>query len=47
MKFIRYLTSAPLLVGGVMLVLYAVLALTFNDRCGATYVTLASSTASG
>jgi hypothetical protein len=41
-KFIRYLASASLFVAGVMFVLYAVLALAFNERGGATYVTLAS-----
>ena len=41
-KFIRYLASASLFVAGAMFVLYAVFALAFNDRGGATYVTLVS-----
>ena len=41
-KFIRYLASASLFVAGAIFVLYAVLALAFNDRGGATYVTLVS-----
>jgi hypothetical protein len=40
-KFIRFLASAPLFVAGGMLALYGVLALTFNERGGSTYVTLA------
>jgi hypothetical protein len=39
-KLVRFLASAPLLVVGVVLALYGVLALTFNERGGSTYVTL-------
>ena len=41
MKSIRFLVSASLFVVGVIVVLYGVLALTFNERGGSTYVTLA------
>ena len=41
MKLIRFLASVPLFVVGVMLALYGFLALTFNERGGPTYVTLA------
>jgi len=41
MKLIRFLPSAPLFVLGVMFALYGVLALTFSDGGGSTYVTLA------
>jgi len=40
-KLFRFLASAPLLVAGVILALYGVLALAFNERGGPTYVTLA------
>ena len=40
-KLIRLLASAPLFVVGVILALYGVLALTFNEGGGSTYVTLA------
>lgn len=40
MKVGRFLTSAPLFVVGVLLAIYGVFALTFNDRGGSTYVTL-------
>jgi hypothetical protein len=39
-KVIRFLASAPLLVLGVLLALYGMFALTFNEGSGATYVTL-------
>ena len=39
-KLVRLLVSAPLFVAGVLLALYGVFALTFNDRGGSTYVTL-------
>jgi hypothetical protein len=41
MKLSRLLVSAPLLLVGTLLALYGLFALTFNDRGGATYVTLA------
>jgi len=41
-KLIRFLAAASLFVVGVMIVLYGLLALTFNEpRGGSTYVTLA------
>ena len=39
-KLVRLLVSAPLFVVGVLLALYGVFALTFNDRGGSTSVTL-------
>jgi hypothetical protein len=41
MKFTRLLASVPLLLVGALLALYGLFALSFNDRGGATYVTLA------
>jgi hypothetical protein len=41
-KRVRFLVSAPLFVVSVILGLYGVLALTFNEGGGSTYVTLAS-----
>ena len=41
MKFIRLLTSAPLLIVGVLLAIYGLFALTFNEPGGgSTYVKL-------
>lgn len=41
LKLTRFLVSAPLFGAGVLLALYGVFALTFNDRGGSTYVMLA------
>lgn len=41
MKLVRFMASAPPFLVGVLLTLYGVLALRFDERGGSTYVTLA------